>query len=134
MSHPLPNMIESTLQKIRDIVDVNSVVGDPITTPEGVTILPICKISYGFGGGGSDFPSKASTRPDYPFGGGTGVGARITPIAFLIIKGESVRLLPIAAPASTTADRVVEQLPDLVYKLYALVHPTSGEFVRDAGE
>ena len=68
MSHPLPNMIESTLQKIRDIVDVNSVVGDPITTPEGVTILPICKISYGFGGGGSDFPSKASTRPDYPFG------------------------------------------------------------------
>ena len=128
MSHPLPNMIESTLQKIRDIVDVNSVVGDPITTPEGVTILPIC------GGGGSDFPSKASTRPDYPFGGGTGVGARITPIAFLIIKGESVRLLPIAAPASTTADRVVEQLPDLVDKLYALVHPKSGEFGSDVGE
>ena len=132
MSHPLPNMIESTLQKIRDIVDVNSVVGDPITTPEGVTILPICKIS--FGGGGSDFPSKASTRPEYPFGGGTGVGARITPIAFLIIKGESVRLLPIAAPASTTADRVVEQLPDLVDKLYALVHPKSGEFGGDTGE
>ena len=55
MSHPLPNMIESTLQKIRDVVDVNSVVGDPITTPEGVTILPICKIRYGFGGGGADF-------------------------------------------------------------------------------
>ena len=55
MSHPLPNMIESTLQKIRDMVDVNSVVGDPITTPEGVTILPICKIRYGFGGGGADF-------------------------------------------------------------------------------
>lgn len=61
MSHPLPNMIESTLQKIRDMVDVNSVVGDPITTPEGVTILPICKIRYGFGGGGADFAS--SSRP-----------------------------------------------------------------------
>lgn len=61
MSHPLPNMIESTLQKIRDMVDVNSVVGDPITTPEGVTILPICKIRYGFGGGGADLPP--SSRP-----------------------------------------------------------------------
>ena len=102
MSHPLPNMIESTLQKIRDMVEVNSVVGDPITTPEGVTILPICKIRYGFGGGGADFASKQPSKPEYPFGGGTGVGAQITPIAFLVIKGESVRMLPIAAPASTT--------------------------------
>ena len=60
-------------------------------------------------------------------GGGTGVGAQITPIAFLVIKGESVRMLPIAAPASTTADRVVEQLPDLVDKLYAMIHPKSGD-------
>ena len=127
MSHPLPNMIESTLQKIRDVVDVNSVVGDPITTPEGVTILPICKIRYGFGGGGADFASKQPSKPEYPFGGGTGVGAQITPIAFLVIKGESVRMLPIASPASTTADRVVEQLPDLVDKLYAMIHPKSGD-------
>ena len=102
MSHPLSGMIDSTLQRIRDIVDVNSVVGDPITTPEGVTILPICKISYGFGG--------------------TGLGVRMTPIAFLVIKGESVRMLPIAAPVSCTADRVVEQLPDLVDKLCAMFH------------
>ena len=127
MSHPLPNMIESTLQKIRDMVDVNSVVGDPITTPEGVTILPICKIRYGFGGGGADFASKQPSKPEYPFGGGTGVGAQITPIAFLVIKGESVRMLPIAAPASTTADRVVEQLPDMVDNLYAMIHPKSGD-------
>ncbi|MFR8873379.1 MAG: GerW family sporulation protein [Oscillospiraceae bacterium] len=122
MSHPLFGMIDSTLQRIRDIVDVNSVVGDPITTPEGVTILPICKISYGFGGGGSDFPAKAASRQEYPFGGGTGLGVRMTPIAFLVIKGESVRMLPIAAPVSCTADRVVEQLPDLVDKLCAMFH------------
>lgn len=122
MSHPLSGMIDSTLQRIRDIVDVNSVVGDPITTPEGVTILPICKISYGFGGGGSDLPAKAASRQEYPFGGGTGLGVRMTPIAFLVIKGESVRMLPIAAPVSRTADRVVEQLPDLVDKLCAMFH------------
>lgn len=121
MSHPLPNMLESTLQKIREAVDVNSVVGDPITTPEGVTILPVCKISYGFGGGGSDFPAKNATKPEYPFGGGAGAGAKVTPIAFLIIKGDSVRLLPIAAPATTTADRVVELVPDLVDKFSAFM-------------
>lgn len=82
MSHPLPNMIESTLQKIRDMVDVNSVVGDPITTPEGVTILPICKIRYGFGGGGADFASKQPSKPEYPFGGGTAWAPRSPPLHF----------------------------------------------------
>ena len=120
MSQTLPNMLETTLKKLKELMDLNTAVGDPITTPEGVTILPVCKVSYGVGGGGSDIPKSASGS-NYPFGGGAGVGAKITPIAFLIIKGDSVRLLPIGAPPSTTADRVVEQLPDLVDKLQAMV-------------
>lgn len=117
MSHPLPNMIESTMQKLKEMVDVNSVVGSPITTPDGTTILPVCKVSYGVGGGGTDLPSKNMNQSAYPFGGGTGVGAKIVPIAFLIIKGDNVRMLPVSAPANTTADRLVEQVPDVLDRI-----------------
>ena len=117
MSNSLPNMLENTIAKIRDMVDVNSVVGDPITTPDGVTIIPISKVSVGFGGGGSDFVSKNVNKQENPFGGGAGGGVKITPIAFLIVKDGSVRMLPVAAPANTTADRLVEMAPDVLDKV-----------------
>lgn len=116
MSHPLPNMLESTIQKVKELINVDSVVGTPITTPDGITIIPVCKVSYGVGGGGSDFPSKNS-RTEYPFGGGTGAGVKITPVAFLVINGQNVRMLPIAAPANTTADRLVEMIPDVLDRI-----------------
>ena len=119
MSEKLPNMLESTIAKIREMVDVNSVIGDPITTPDGVTIIPISKVSVGFGGGGSDFTSKNVTRQENPFGGGVGAGVKVTPIAFLIVKEGNVRMLPVAAPASTTADRIVEMIPDTLDKIAA---------------
>ena len=114
-------MLESTLQKVKELVDVNSVVGTPITTPEGVTIIPVCKVSYGVGGGGSDFPTKNGNRPDYPFGGGTGIGVKIDPIAFLVIKADSVRMLPVATPANTTTDRIVEMVPDVLDRISGFV-------------
>ena len=117
MSNSLPNMLENTIAKIRDMVDVNSVVGDPITTADGVTIIPISKVSVGFGGGGSDFVSKNANKQENPFGGGAGGGVKITPIAFLIVKDGSVRMLPVAAPANTTADRLVEMVPDVLDKV-----------------
>ena len=117
MSNSLPNMLENTIAKIRDMVDVNSVVGDPITTADGVTIIPISKVSVGFGGGGSDFVSKNVNKQENPFGGGAGGGVKITPIAFLIVKDGSVRMLPVAAPANTTADRLVEMVPDVLDKV-----------------
>lgn len=117
MSNSLPNMLENTIAKIRDMVDVNSVVGDPITTPDGVTIIPISKVSVGFGGGGSDFVSKNVNKQENPFGGGAGGGVKITPIAFLIVKEGTVRMLPVAAPANTTADRLVEMVPDVLDKV-----------------
>ncbi len=121
MSQSLPNMLENTIAKIREMVDVNSVVGDPITTPDGVTIIPISKVSVGFGGGGSDFVSKNVNHQDNPFGGGAGGGVKITPIAFLVIKEGTVRMLPMAAPANTTADRIVEMVPDVLDKVSAFV-------------
>ena len=121
MSEKLPNMLESTIAKLREMVDVNSVVGSPITTPDGVTIIPISKISVGFGGGGSDFASKNAKPGEMPFGGGAGAGVNITPVAFLVVRGESVRMLPVAEPASTSMDRLIEQLPDLLDKAESIM-------------
>ena len=74
-------------------------------------------MSVGFGGGGSDFVSKNVNKQENPFGGGVGGGVNVTPVAFIIIKGDSVRMLPVAAPANTTADRVVELVPDVLDKI-----------------
>lgn len=117
MSHKLPGMLESTIAKMREMVDVNSVIGDPITTVDGITIVPISKISVGFAGGGTDYVSKNVNKQDNPFGGGVGAGMNVTPIAFLIVKDGNVRMLPVAVPANTTTERIVEMVPDVLDKL-----------------
>lgn len=121
MSQKLPNMLENTMAKIRELVDVSSVVGDPITTPDGVTIIPVSKISVGYGGGGSDYVSRNANKEENPFGGGIGAGVHVTPVAFLVVKDGSVRMLPIAAPANTTADRVVEMVPDVLDQITSFI-------------
>lgn len=121
MSHNVPNMLENTIAKIREMVDVNSVIGDPITTPDGTTIIPVSKVSVGFGGGGSDYVSKNVNKQENPFGGGAGGGVKVTPVAFLIVKDGNVRMLPVATPANTTADRLVEQIPDALDKFAAFL-------------
>ena len=121
MSQTLSNMIENTLTKIKDMISVNDVVGSPITTPEGVTIIPISKVSVGFGGGGSDFVSKNANKQENPFGGGVGGGVKVAPVCFLIVKDGNVRMMPVAAPASTTADRIVEMVPDTLDKIAAFI-------------
>ncbi len=121
MSQTLPNMLENTIAKIREMVDVNSVIGDPITTVDGITIIPVSKVSVGFGGGGSDYVSKNANKQENPFGGGAGGGVKVTPVAFLIIKDGNVRMLPVSAPANTTADRLVEQVPDVLDRISAFI-------------
>ncbi len=116
MSQTLPNMLDNTIAKIREMVDVNSVIGTPITTPDGVTIIPVSKVSVGFGGGGSDY-----TKNNDAFGGGAGGGVKVTPICFLIVKDGAVRMMPVAAPANSTADRIVEQVPDLLDKVASFI-------------
>ena len=120
MSKNLPNMLENTIAKIREMVDSNSVVGEPIVTGD-VTIIPISKISIGLGGGGSDYVSKNTNNQENPFGGGVGAGVKVTPVAFLVIKDGSVRMLPVAQPANTTADRIVEMIPDTLDKIAAFI-------------
>ena len=119
MSQKLPNMLESTIQKIREMVDVNSVIGDPITTPDGVTIIPVSRVSVGFGGGGSDFVN--SKGGENPFGGGVGGGVKVTPLCFLVVKDGNVRMMSVPEPANSTADRIVEMMPDTLEKLTAFL-------------
>ena len=134
MSQSLPNMLENTIAKIREMVDVNSVIGDPITTPDGVTIIPVSKVSVGFGGGGSDYVSRNANKQENPFGGGAGGGVKVDPIAFLIVSNGNVRLLPIAAAASTTADRIVEMVPDVLDKVAAFVDSRTAKTSEPAAE
>ena len=122
MSHPLPNLLGETMEEIRSMVDVNTIIGDAITTPDGVSIIPVSKIKIGYAGGGTDFATKENT-----FGGASGAGITITPVAFLILKGDSVRLLPIAEPASNAMERVIEMLPELIDQISALVKKKSAE-------
>ena len=121
MSQNLPNMLDKTLSKLREMVNVNTVVGDPIVTQDGVTIIPVSTVSVGFGGGGSDFVSKNVNNKENPFGGGAGGGVKVTPVAFLIVKDGNVRMLPVATPANTTADRIVEMVPDTLDKIVAFI-------------
>ena len=110
---PLNDLMRSTMEKIHEMVDTNTIVGQPITTPDGVTLIPISKVSFGFGSGGADY-GKVQPKD---FGGAAGAGVKIDPVAFLVIKEGTTRVLPVAVPASTTLDRVVEMVPDLVEKV-----------------
>lgn len=127
MSQNLPNMLENTMAKIRQMVDENSVVGDPIVTADGVTIIPVSKISVGFGGGGSDFVSRHPNKQENPFGGGVGGGVKVTPIAFLVIKEGNVRMLPVASAPNTSAERMVEMVPDVLDKISAMLDKKNQE-------
>jgi sporulation protein YtfJ len=120
MSHNLPNMLENTIAKIREMLDVNSVIGTPITTADGTTVVPISRVKVGFAGGGSEFNGKNATDSK-PYGGGTGASVSVTPVAFLILKESGCRVLPIPEPASSTVDRIVELVPDLADKVWQFI-------------
>lgn len=123
MSQTLPNMLENTIAKIKEMIDVNSVIGAPITTPDGVTIIPVSKVSVGFGGGGSDYAKSSSDA----FGGGAGGGMSVTPICFLIVSGGNVRMMPVPVAANTTADRIVEMVPDTLDKIVSFIDSKSNK-------
>ena len=117
MSQNLPNMLQDTISKIRDMMSVNDVVGEPIVVGD-VTIIPISKVSVGFGGGGAD-NAKAANKD--AFGGGMGGGVKVQPICFLVVKDGNVRMMPVPIPANSTADRILEMVPDTLDKISAFI-------------
>lgn len=116
--HPIEGLMDTTLEKIKQMVDVNTVIGTPITTPDGTTIIPVSKIVYGFASGGSEFSNKKENAKNL-FGGGTGAGVTINPVAFISICKGDVKLLNIA-DYQNSQDRAVGMVPELFDKVVAL--------------
>ena len=119
--HPIENIMTTTMENIRDMVDVNTVIGEAIVTQDGSTVIPISRVCFGFVAGGGEYrcalPPKAAEAEDgrLPFAGGTGAGVTLQPMGFLVTSANSVRLLP--AQAYAPADRIIELAPQLMCEL-----------------
>ena len=119
--NPLSEMMQESMEKIRELADTNTIVGQPIQTPDGVTLIPISRVSLGVGGGGSIFGKKKDANPEGNLGAGMGAGVTIDPIAFLIVKDGFTRVMPVAAPPLNTVDRIVEMAPDVIDKVTGFI-------------
>ena len=117
--HPIQGLMNVTMDKIRQMADSNTIIGKPIKTDDGTTILPVSRISFGFASAGTDFDGKNAANKDL-FGGGSGAGVNIQPVAFLVVKDGCVRTIQLS-DGSNTVDRALTMLPELVEKLTALV-------------
>ena len=117
--HPIQGLMNVTMDKIRQMADSNTIIGKPIKTDDGTTILPVSRISFGFASAGTDFDGKNAANKDL-FGGGSGAGVNIQPVAFLVVKDGCVRTIQLA-DGSNTIDRALTMLPELVDKVSALL-------------
>jgi len=116
--HPIQGLMDTAMSNIKSMVDVNTIVGDPVTTPDGTVIIPISTVSFGFGAGGTQFSAKSeSVAPENAmFGGGCGGGANVKPIAFLVVGGGNIKLLPISDKV-TPVDKIIDLVPEVVDKV-----------------
>jgi len=115
-NHPIENLMKSTMENIKDMIDVNTVVGEPVTAYDGTVIIPISKVTFGFASGGSEFENTKDNdkTAKHPFGGGSGAGISIKPVGFLVVRGDSIRMLPVGE--SNTYDKIVDTIPQIIDK------------------
>lgn len=112
----IQEIVKSAMESIKDMIGSEQVIGTPITSPNGDVIIPVTQLTFGFGAGGSDVPSKSGTgNPGNSFGGGTGGGVRIKPVAFLVISNGRIKLLPITN-SSSAVDKILDFVPDILDK------------------
>lgn len=109
-------ILKTTIEKVRDLVDVSTIIGEPINLPDGLTIIPVSKVTYGFASGGSDFPSKNNVEL---FGGAGGAGITINPVAFLVIKDGDVTIKHIVSN-DNAIERAVSLVPEMFDKVTKL--------------
>lgn len=113
MAHPIEGIMGVSMEKIREMVDVNTIIGDPISSPEGTTIIPVSKVSFGFASGGSDLPTSVAEK----FAGGSGAGVTVKPVAFIVIKSDGdVQLMELGGKTSPI-EGVIDAIPGLIEKL-----------------
>ena len=115
------NLIKSTMENLKIMVDVNTVIGKAVETKDGSYIIPVSKLSFGFASGGSEYPGQKQNASStiFPFGGGTGAGVSVKPVAFLVVKEDGVRMLPVAQ--DTTYDRIVDTVPQILDIIKSLI-------------
>lgn len=113
-NNPLSELMRTTLESVRAMADANAIIGTAIET-DGVTLIPVSRLSFGVAGGGTEFSTKKQQMGgDNAFGGGSGASAKLEPVAFLVIRDGGVKLLPVAPPPATTVDRVIDTVPEVV--------------------
>lgn len=131
MEHPIGTLMQTAMASIKDMVDVNTVIGDPVVASSGATIIPISKVSFGYVTAGGDMAAQDKRHPlpehgDFPFAGGSGAGVSVQPVGFLVVSGDSVRMLP--AQSLSVADRMVELLPGVVEDVkHMFLKPAPGQ-------
>ncbi|MDT8716563.1 GerW family sporulation protein [Clostridium sp. 19966] len=111
-NHPIEGLMGCTMENIRDMIDVNTIIGDPIESKDGSFILPISKVSFGFASGGSEFSNKVDNETKYPFGGASGAGVSLRPVAFIVINGDNVKLLSVEH--DNPCDRLIDYIPQII--------------------
>lgn len=116
----ISEIMDVTMSKIRQLVDTNTMVGEPIVTPDGITAIPVSRVSFGFGSGGSSDMGKNKS-----YMGANGAGVKVEPVAFLIIKDGVCRMMNVAPSPTNTAERIVEMLPELIDRVEAFVDKQS---------
>lgn len=114
MDHPIGSLMDTTMNKIKEMIDVNTIIGEPINSPDGTLIIPVSKVSYGFAAGGSDLPTKKENKDC--FGGGSGAGVTIKPVAFLTVYKGDVKLIPVDK-SDSVADNIMSMVPDVLDKV-----------------
>ena len=129
MSKNVSDVLNASIAKVREMVDANTVVGSPIVAGE-TTIIPVSKVHVGLASGGADMASKTAGL-NASFGGGVGCGLSVSPVAFIVIQGERVRVIPVDEPAHSAAERVIEQLPTLVDKLTDIIASRKASDITD---
>ncbi len=117
----LNELLQEGMAKMRELADTNTIIGQPIQTPDGVTLIPISRVSMGFGGCGGVFGNKKDPAAEGSLGGGIGTGVKIEPVAFLVVKDGTTRVLPVAMAPMNTIDRVVDMVPDAIDRVSAII-------------
>lgn len=129
--HPIQNLMDTTMEKIRQMVDSNTIIGNPMNLADGTTVIPVSKATFGFASGGSDLPSK---NPKDLFGGGSGAGVTISPVAFLVVqKDGTVRLMQLT-DTSNNIDRALSLLPEMMDKVTTLLKKEEKEQPKQSEE
>ncbi len=114
-NHPIDGLMSTAMQNIKEMVDVDTIVGAPVESPDGSVIIPISRVAFGFAAGGSEF-GKKQNEADAMFGGGSGGGVSISPVAFMVVGQGQIKLLPIGANL-TPVDRILDFIPGLIEKI-----------------